>query len=403
MGILIRAIDQDRVDDYGRAVATGFHEPTIDAADLERLRERWIAGRWWAALDDEAIVATVRSLPLLTTMPGGASIVSCGLTAVTTRATHRRRGLMSEMITSTLRSARESGEPLSTLIAAEWPIYGRFGFGPATEHATYTLKAAARWTAQGAGTVELVDGDTLCREAPGIYDRHQAIHASEIDRDAFVWRTSILGPASSPRKDFRVICRDGDGVPGGYARYAISGDFDGRQPAGVLTVAELIAPDPATELQLWQYLCGIDWITTVKAPDRVVGERLMWWLADGRDLRQTERNDFVWARPLDVAACLEHRSYQAPAGLVIEVVDPLGLSGGRYRLDADPAGATCTSTGDLPDLTLPMASLGAILFGGHPLSILAEAGLASEHTAGAVAAATVAFGWPSPPWSASWF
>jgi len=39
---------------------------------------------------------------------------------------------MSRMLVSSLRAAWERGDALSILIAAEWPIYGRFGYAPAT-------------------------------------------------------------------------------------------------------------------------------------------------------------------------------------------------------------------------------------------------------------------------------
>jgi predicted acetyltransferase len=54
------------------------------------------------------------------------------LTNVTVAGTHRRRGLMSRMVGGSLRAASERGDAISTLIAAEWPIYGRFGYAPAT-------------------------------------------------------------------------------------------------------------------------------------------------------------------------------------------------------------------------------------------------------------------------------
>ena len=77
------------------------------------------------------IVATFQSYQTALTLPGGAVVPAGALTAVTCRATHRRQGLLTRMITSDLAASHERGEVADILIAAEYPIYGRFGYGPA--------------------------------------------------------------------------------------------------------------------------------------------------------------------------------------------------------------------------------------------------------------------------------
>ena len=325
------------------------------------------------------------------------------MTAVTTASTHRRRGLMARMMTAALADGRQRNEPLATLIAAEWPIYGRFGFGPATEHASYTVHASARWREEGEGTVELVEPEKLLEEAPAVYERHRLASPAEIERDEWVWRMDVLGTAAKPRKGFQALCRDDGGATTGYVQYTIDTAFDGRRPNGVLTVDELIAATPGAEARLWRHVCEVDWVRTVKADNRSVDERLGWWVADGRDVVQTARNDFVWARPLDVTACLAARSFSAPLDRVVEVLDPVGLSGGRYRVHTDGGTTTCEPTASVPDLTMPVATLGAVLLGGRSLRTMATAGLVDEHAVGAVDAADAAFRGPATPWSATWF
>ena len=403
MAIEIRPIERERAEDYTRAVWRGFHDPAIDDDDLALRRDRWVDGRWWVALDGDEIVSTLRTLPLGTTLPGGAELTSCGVTAVTTASTHRRRGLMAETMRRALRAGRDAGEPLTTLIAAEWPIYGRFGFGAAVEGAVYRLDAsAARVTEQGRGDVTLVTTETLLAEAPAVYDRHRAASPGEITRDDFTWRMQLVGTAKEPWKGFQALCRDAAGAVSGYVRYRIEREWDQRVPANVVKVDELLGTD-AAQARLWRYVAEIDWVRTVTAENRSVDELLPWWLADGRHLRQTERADLVWARPLDVVACLSARTYAAPLDAVIEVVDPLGLSSGRFRLRTDGGPGTASPTTDAADLTLPVATLGVVLFGGYALATLARAGRADEHRAGAVAAASAAFHGDVTPWSATWF
>jgi predicted acetyltransferase len=396
-------IPQERAGDYVRAVSLGFHDVTATDQDTERQAERWVEGRWWAATDNNTIVATVRTDHQLTALPGGHLLPTSGLTGVTTHATHRRRGLLRDMLIKSLRADKEAGEPLSTLIAAEWAIYGRFGYGAATEHAAYTLKTSARWLYEGAGRVELVDNATMVAEAPAIYEQHHVAHASEIDRNAIDWRNKISGRPSKPWTGFQAICRNDQGVGTGYVRYTIDGTFDARQPTGTLTLEELIAVDTETEARLWRYLCEIDWIQTIKAGDRSVSERVQWWIEDGRDFRLTERSDFIWARPLDVAQCLSMRTYATPIDVVIEVLDPLGLCAGRYRLQSDKGEGAATPTTDSPHLTLPVSTIGSVLFGGHTLELLASVGQCDEHKVGAIQSTSTALRTPTPPWSTTWF
>jgi predicted acetyltransferase len=403
MSIEIRPIGQDEVDDYSTAVSRGFHRPVANPKDAELRRERWLEGRWWAAFDGASIVATVRTLPLETTMQGGAPVVSCAVTAVTTAASHRRRGIMSQLMAAAIRDGRERGEPITSLIAAEYPIYGRFGFGPSSEHASYTFHLPARWRTEPCGTVEMADGPTFLELAPAIYDRHRRQAPTELARDSWSWQRTLEGWPSEPRTGFQAIVRDGHGKPSGYVMYTVDSKFEHRRAVASLKVEELIAADPAAEHALWQFVAGVDWVRSVTANDRSVDERLGWWLDDARDMAQTSRSDFVWTRPLDTAEALAARSYSAPLDLVISVVDPLELSGGTFRLTANTESATCRPVSEPADITVPMFTLGAILFGGFSLRTLAAAGRADEHTPGAIARVDAAFRGPATPWSATWF
>ena len=110
---------------------------------VERWRRDWLADRTWGVQDRGRWVATLATDPRTLTVPGapGATvdISADALTAVTVAATHRRQGLLTKMITQSLQQAVDRGDPVAILIAAEWPIYGRFGYAPATRGADYTL------------------------------------------------------------------------------------------------------------------------------------------------------------------------------------------------------------------------------------------------------------------------
>ena len=95
-----------------------------------------------AAFDGDRVVGTLRSFTTDLTVPGGQ--VSCAaLTNVTVTGTHRRRGLLTRMITRDLADSRRPGRGRRRRsIAAEYPIYGRFGYGPAVEAVDLTIEPA---------------------------------------------------------------------------------------------------------------------------------------------------------------------------------------------------------------------------------------------------------------------
>jgi predicted acetyltransferase len=403
MAIEIRAIDSGEVGDYLRAAMRGFHVNKVSDEFVALRREQFVPGRYWVALDGTEIVATLRSAPLGTTMPGGATMPTAGVTNVAVAATHRRHGLMARLLTAELHAARERGEPIASLIAAEWPIYGRFGFGPAVDYTEYELDADATWTNPGDGTIELVDPATLLIHAPAVYEHHRSTSVGEISRIPTWWSTITHAVELEPWKGFQVLCRDGAGEVTGYAIYSIEEHWAHRKPDCSLKIDELVATNLTTEARLWRYLCEVDWVTRVTAESRRAHEPMHHWVTDGRALTLTERTDMVWARTLDTPAALTGRAYAGAGTVVFDVDDPMKLAGGRFRLDTNGSTATCTPTTDAPDMSLSMFALGAILYGGTSLVDLHHGGLVTEHQSGSVLRADRLFRWPVTPWSMTWF
>ena len=92
--------------------------------------------------------------------------------------------------------------------------------------------------------------------------------------------------------------------------------------------------------------------------------------------------------------------YRAPVDVVLEVADDVcPWNAGRWRLAADPAGATCEPATAPADLVLGALELGAAYLGGTALATLGAAGRVEETTPGALAAASHAFLGERPPWA----
>lgn len=403
--VSVRTIAASEIDGWIRCMATGFLNHPAEGEGAYRLGDMDL-DRTWGAFDGSTVVGTLRSFATAFTVPG-AEVTAAALTNVTVAPTHRRRGVLTRMITSDLRASADRGDPVGILIASEYPIYGQFGYGAAIEGATYRVDTVtARFVRPGVGHVELVDLATMRGAAPPVYERVRRSQPGSIGRDERWWNRALQQvevPGATPAKGYQAIYRSPDGEVDGYVRYAATSEWDHMRPKGTLSISELVAATADAYLRLWRYCCEVDLITRVEAGDRSVHEPLVWLLHDGRSLRQTGRFDFIWVRVLDVAAALAARRYPTEGRLVIEVVDPLRLAGGRFALEGGPDGATCAPTDASADVTLPVESLGSMYMGGMSVLALAHAGRIDEHTSGALDRGEAMFRSGVTPWCSTWF
>jgi predicted acetyltransferase len=406
MSATVRTIEASELPDWVAQMGAGFFNDVADdyaeyfAAEVD-------FDRAWAAVDDGRVVGTLRSFATELTVPGLRLVPASALTNVTVSATHRRQGLLTKMITADLAGAAERGEHLSILIASEYPIYGRFGYGPAAEGATYTVDStSARFRRPSAGSVETLTPAAMRREAPEIYERFRASQPGSIKRSARWWDRHLRQvdvPGEKPPTSYWALYRSPDGLAEGYLHYGGKPDWANMRPHGTLRVQELCTTTKASYQRLWQYCCDVDLLTSIEAGTRSVFEPLALLLTDGRAVEQTNRHDFVWVRLLDVAASLAGRHYEVDQRLVIEVADPLGFATGRYLVEGGPDGAACSRTDLSADLTMSVDVLGSIYLGGASVYALAEADRIDEHRAGALAQAAAMFSSYRLPWCTTWF
>ena len=409
----VRAIGADELEAWVGVTHVAFHG-THSAADEARIRRERLAQptpRTLGAFDDGRLVGTVDTFVTQLTVPGLGTITADAITSASVLPTHRRRGLLRQLLLTDLRAAHERGELASILVAAEYPIYGRFGYGPATQGAVYTLQtASARLRPSAAavdGRIELVEGQEIRRVAPEVFESIRTSHPGQIGRDDWRWdvRAGLSpSPWGGERASRFAVYRGRDGRAEGYAVYRIDPVWEARVPRGTLLLDELMALTPAAYTGLWQYCASVDLISTVRAVMRRPDEPLYWLVDNARaSMRLEEISDFLWLRLLDTAACLGCRSYATPGQVVLEVHDPLELSGGRFLLEGGPDGARATTTQRSADLSIGMDALGAAFLGGPSLRVLHEAGRMDEHTPGAVEQAARMFGATRAPWCSTFF
>ena len=208
-----------------------------------------------------------------------------------------------------------------------------------------------------------------------------------------------------PKRRFDVVVEERGEVVG-HALYAVEGPWTDGFTQKVVFVRDLVAATDAAEAALWRYLLEIDQTVGVRAwnmpPDLV----LPWLITDARQVRTESVRDFLWIRPIDTAALLAARTYAAVDSLVVEIADPfLGLdaTAGRFLLEGDGSGATCTRTDRPADLTMTVDVLGAICLGGVRPSVVARAGRIEAAGADALARADAMFRAERDPHAFTWF
>jgi predicted acetyltransferase len=389
----------------------GDHEPVDDdwyAARRELFRR---GDRLSAAMDGDVVAGTYRSWDVDLTVPGGGSVRADAITSVTVQPTHRRRGVLTSLMTADLVGAHERGTPVGILIASEALIYGRYGFGVATESATWTVDVrAAELTpaaAELAATMRVEHvSDTELRElAPDVYQRGR--QPGDIDRWDLLWDMltgNRNGDPGNAKPGVAAVARDADGAVQGVLRLTLDAKWDEHTIGSVVHVGLLDTTTPSAHAAMWDYLVNQDLVVGVRAEDRGVDDPLPWLLRDRRSARQSGRADFLWTRLLDVPAALAARRYERPGDVVLEVHDGHGWAGGRFALEvAEDGSAACAPTAAAADVELPVAVLSSVWLGGLDLRGAAAAGLVSERRGGAADRAASIFRTATAPWSSTWF
>jgi predicted acetyltransferase len=411
MAIEIRRVrdDADELAEYFDAMSTAFQFRPDVARLVADVKPLWDFDRVWAAFEGDRIRGTFRTWATELTVPGGATLPSAAVTNVTVLPTHRRRGLMREMTLAEHAAARERGEVAALLYAAEYGIYGRFGYGTACRDARWTVDVTSTtFTREPQGRVELVTPSPETRDLiKGAFEAWRTRQPGEIRRREHSWDfdLGLKEDGWDPRwKGFLAFRRDASGKLDGYVRYRTESKWERGQPRNVLTVDELHALTDDAYLALWRFLADIDWVATLKAERRRVTEPLPWLLANARAAQMTEIADGMWLRVLDVPRALEARTYEREARLVLEVVDG-EAPGGRTRLELDAGrdGATARTTRRSADVTFDVSALSSAYLGGISLRDAVLTRGADEHRGGALAEADALLRTLDEPWCSTFF
>ncbi|WMX45869.1 GNAT family N-acetyltransferase [Streptomyces roseicoloratus] len=417
MSLEVRTIDESEFPEWLRARRVGFLRPpmAVTGEEVADKLPHTDLSRTRAAFDRGRIVATFRSFDQRLSTVGGADLAADAVTNVTVAATHRRRGLLSRMMADDLASAKERGDACASLIAAEYPIYGRYGFGAAAWITEWEIDVTRsgfdrRWSGptaeEGGGRVDFSDGAEIREVGPALHRALAARRAGITGRTARDWDvvTGDVHHTDPWTEPFHAVYRAASGEPEGYVTYTTEDRWnDNKQPANTASVRELVAVSPAAERALWRFVCSVDWVTRVKSGYRAPDDVLPLLLPDPRAARVLTHADMLWLRILDVPKVFEPRTYATEGALVLEVKDAAGYAGGRYLLETTPERGHCAPTTAAPELVLDVADLATLALGDESAVRLAALGRVEEAVAGAAAKTDLLLRTSPRPWSMEYF
>ena len=398
--IVLRSPTAEELPRFLAPLSVAFLEEFTDAA-IENERRTIELDRSIGAFDGDHAVGFSGAYSFRLTVPGG-EVGAAGVTAVGVLPSHRRRGILRQMMTWLFAQARERLEPVAILWASEAAIYQRFGYGPGTMSSAFEIptgKVRFRRPTETAGRMRIVGLDEAAEKFPPIYEVLRRSTPGFLSRTDARWRWDVLFDAEWYRRGegAKILALyEIDGHPRGYVIYRTKSDWDSTGPKGVVIVLELTALDPAAEQALWEWVSGIDLIATVRGRRGPLPHPLQLLLTEPRRLALTV-GDGSWLRIIDLPDALAGRSYASSGELVLEVTDEFCPgNAGRWRLAAPAgriaSGAVVVPAGDVaPDLALDISDVAAVYLGAFRFADLWRAGRVNEVRPGAVAEADTLF------------
>jgi predicted acetyltransferase len=348
--------------------------------------------RTYGVFADDRLVGCGEILTRTICVPGRGQTPVAAITSVGVLTDHRRRGVLTRIMKAQLHGLHEAGaEPISALWASEASIYGRYGYGLATEYIRHEITAKAPFRPGvdlGTEPVREVQRDEAMPIIRPLYDRYAATRVGVLGRGDGHWAYRYL---ESPRRRNGASSLRYALHPDGYAAYRVNVGWTDRGPDGQVLVYELVANTAPAYAALLRHLLDVDLIGRIEY-DGATDEPLTLLLQTPRAALR-KRFDGLFVRLVDIDRGLMARGYASAVDVVIEIVDELcPWNEGRWRFKVDEDGSAIVErTTAEPDLSTTTTDLGAAFLGGTRISALAAVGRVIEHKPGAVARLSAAF------------
>ncbi len=275
------------------------------------------------AADGESIVGGAGAFQFDLTVPGG-PVRTAGVTVVGVLPSHRRRGILRELMRAQLDDIHARGEPLAALWASEASIYRRYGYGLASLCGDMDIpRAHAGFVrpVEGPGAVRIVGRDEALGLCPPVYDRACAETPGMLARSRTWWDARVLDDPEWRRAgggELSVAVLEDDSGPQAYAIYRLNFAYEDGVPTGAVVVLEAIGATAEAEIAIWRYLLDIDWMARIEAQLLPLDHPLLLLAAEPGRLR-FRVGDGIFLRLVDVGAALAARSFEGDDSIVLKV------------------------------------------------------------------------------------
>lgn len=405
MGIEVRRIREGETTRLREVLSTAFGGGDVNTEWDPVWEHIFENHRLVVAEESGEMVGVAGNFSFELTVPG-ATVPAAGLTIVGVLPTHRRKGILKELMRTQLDDAHSHGEPLSILWASEEIIYQRFGYGLGSTQMSVEVDrghVGFRNDPGPSGRARLLSEEEALKVLPDIYDRVRDVTPGMQRRDSDWWKYHRLFDPPSGRDGASALYRvvwEGEGRADAYALYRVKEGWDYATGLneGSLRVFEVMSTSPEAHREVWRFLSGVDLVQKLSAHFLAVDDPLPLMVLEPRHLRQ-RINDALWLRVVDVAGALEGRTYGRDDSITFALTDAFRPDNdGTWELSAvNGLGKVERATGR-EEVGLDASDLGSAYLGAVTFEQLARAGRVLELKPGAIARADAMFRSSRSPW-----
>jgi len=394
-----RMLEMEQV--FGEAI--GFSPYGVDD---DSLWSYFHADRSWLALEHDCVTGLALGFATRLVLPGGAVVRGGGVPWVGVRVDRQGNGIGRSLLQHQVTDAAARGDTFLALNSSQYPIYGRFGYGPTGRWwATKIDARRVRWrkNAPTPGRVTIAHAPEVREQLEECYQRCFGAWPGEIERHDGHWTRRLQPRPNDKGRRLWAMLHDDEDQLMAAAHYSVEEHFDETGFANRLKVEDLFGVDESWQVALWRWLLGRNLVGEVSCWRMDPGSVLAHAMEDPRLLVTTELADTTWLRILDVASILGGRSTLASGSVVLRILDPLlEAVDGVWLLHGDGEQLHVERTDDQADVSLSVELLASLVFAHDSASRLCAAGRL-DGTTSALQQLDRLLAWPRCAWSSHMF
>ena len=370
-------INESNLKDFAKAEAIAYtSEPT--KYYIERLEKLADPKRAIALSNGDKIIGTANSFSEVISLPGNKSANVSAVSYVSVQPTHRRQGILSEMMNIQLNEFYSKyKEPLAILWPSETAIYGRFGYAPTHEKHYEIAKKNVQFIpsvvnknfeAKFLDKKEAIKlftdlNNALMKSRPGVMKLTQKWAERRIN-DLIVHH---LG--TGPSYFVGIYNHDN---PVGFVTYTIenSSEDGGNMPAS-LHIWDIMYLNIDAAIKLWDFCLNIDLVEIIYAKGVPADDILESIIMSPGNLNSRITTG-LWIRIVNVIEALKSRKYNKKGKMIFKLKDSIiNENNNTFLLDTESENATiCTTSNESPDIEITINGLSEMYLGTFNLNNL---------------------------------